>query len=97
MEQVSVHLYEDLCKADIILFKGDLNYRKLVSDMRWDYTTPFQVALRGFLPTNLVSMRTIKFNPLCDLEPAEAERFAKVDPSEKHSGIYALISFYRAN
>lgn len=97
MEKVSVHLYEDLCKADIILFKGDLNYRKLVSDMRWDYTTPFKTALRGFLPSSLVSMRTIKFNPLCDLEPAEAERFEKVDANEKHSGIYALISFYRAN
>lgn len=65
--------------------------------MRWDYTTPFKTALRGFLPSTLATLRTIKFNPLCDLDEEQAERFKKLDPLEKHSGIYALISFYRAN
>lgn len=97
MESVSVHLYEDLQKSDFILFKGDLNYRKLVSDMRWEYTTPFKTALRGFLPATLAAFRTIKFNPLCDLDEEQAERFKKVDKEEKHSGIYALISFYRGS
>ena len=97
MEKISVHLFEDLCKADIIFFKGDLNYRKLVSDMRWNYTTPLRTALRGFLPTSLVSMRTIKFNPLCDLDQQEAERFTKVDPKEQHTGVWALISFVKCH
>lgn len=63
--------------------------------MRWEYTTPFKVALRGFWPT-LATMRTIKFNPLCDLDNEQAERFKKINDSEKHSGIYAVISFHRA-
>ena len=63
--------------------------------MRWEHTTPFKVALRGFFPTSLITMRTIKFNPLCDLDKKQAERFKKVDVNEKHSGVYALISFYR--
>ncbi|KOS22477.1 UPF0364 protein [Escovopsis weberi] len=38
-------LHKDLKDAELVIFKGDLNYRKLVSDANWDPTTPFTTAI----------------------------------------------------
>ncbi|ETN40322.1 uncharacterized protein HMPREF1541_04598 [Cyphellophora europaea CBS 101466] len=38
-------LFEDMKEAELTVFKGDLNYRKLVGDANWDPTTPFQEAI----------------------------------------------------
>lgn len=40
-------LYADLAKAHLVIFKGDLNYRKLLGDFNWDFGTTFEEVLRG--------------------------------------------------
>lgn len=86
-------LYKKLSENALIIFKGDLNYRKLVGDIYWDFTTPFKTALRGFLPTNLVSLRTIKADTIAGLQPGQAESVEKVDSDWLITGKYALIEF----
>lgn len=59
-----------------MIFKGDLNYRKLVEDRKWDPTTSFEVATGGknFLPnTNFAIVRTVKADTISGLQKGLAE------------------------
>lgn len=44
MKPMAPQLYEELSQAKLVIFKGDLNYRKLVGDRLWPLSTPFEVA-----------------------------------------------------
>lgn len=48
MKEINENLYNKLAESHIAIFKGDLNYRKLIGDFTWDYTEDFRTCLRGF-------------------------------------------------
>ena len=61
MKTADVHLYRSLSASALIIFKGDLNYRKLLGDLDWDpKETSFAESLRDFKPTFLTTLRTNK-------------------------------------
>nr|XP_012136837.1 PREDICTED: UPF0364 protein C6orf211 homolog isoform X2 [Megachile rotundata] len=84
-------LYAKLSEAKIAIFKGDLNYRKLVGEINWEYTTEFTEALRGFQPTTILSFRTVKSDVCVGLPRGVAEELFKKDESWMFSGDYGLI------
>ena len=91
MERVAPDLYHSLSTAELLIFKGDLNYRKLLGDRKWAMTTPFGSAIRSFTPTSFVSLRTLKADILAGVA-AETEL-----PKESDwmvSGHYAVIQMY---
>ncbi|KAF9195468.1 hypothetical protein BGZ51_000043 [Haplosporangium sp. Z 767] len=93
-------LFQDMKQSDLWIFKGDLNYRKLVYDCNWPTTTPFVDAI-GPLGTNkgdsgvpsLVSLRTCKADVVVGLQDGVKERVEKVAEDWMVSGEYAVISF----
>lgn len=87
-------LYTTLQGADLVLFKGDLNYRKLTGDRDWEHTVSFETALRGFGPAPLCSLRTLKANIQVGLQPGQGEKLTSQDPSWMTSGKYAVIQFH---
>ncbi|XP_032398161.1 damage-control phosphatase ARMT1 [Etheostoma spectabile] len=87
-------LYATLQRADLLLFKGDLNYRKLTGDRDWDYTVGFNTALQGFGPAPLCSLRTLKANVQVGLQPGQGEKLGSQDPEWMTNGKYAVIQFY---
>uniref|UniRef100_A0A3P8TIM9 Sugar phosphate phosphatase n=1 Tax=Amphiprion percula TaxID=161767 RepID=A0A3P8TIM9_AMPPE len=89
-------LYATLQGADLVLFKGDLNYRKLTGDRDWDHTVAFNTALRGFGPAPLCSLRTLKANVQVGLQSGQGEKLTSQDPSWMTSGKYAVIQFYNS-
>ncbi|XP_006882863.1 PREDICTED: UPF0364 protein C6orf211 homolog [Elephantulus edwardii] len=91
MAQVAPDLYAELQKADLILFKGDLNYRKLTGDRKWAFTTPFHQALNGFHPAPLCSIRTLKAEVQVGLQPGQGEELAASEPSWLTTGKYGIF------
>lgn len=87
-------LYATLQGSDLVLFKGDLNYRKLTGDRYWDHTVAFRTALRGFEPAPLCSLRTLKGNVQVGLRPGQGEELSSQEPDWMTSSKYAVIQFY---
>lgn len=84
-------LYKILQSADLILFKGDLNYRKLVGDLSWHPTVPFKQALRGFEPSFICALRTLKADTLAGIDPVILSEVAQRSPDWMVTGEYAVI------
>lgn len=95
-------LYSDLKQLSLVVFKGDLNYRKLTGDLQWDPTTPFRTAVQGLaarLP--ILALRTCKADVVVGLKSGEYEELARQYEAAGHdvgefwtsSGKWAVISF----
>eukprot|EP01147_Barroeca_monosierra_P003418 gene3418-8291_t len=91
MPRLASELYCQLQKSHLAIFKGDLNYRKLVADRRWDYSTPLTNALCGFLPCPLAALRTLKSNPLVGVTKDVVEKAKQRDDAWNVNGTTAVI------
>ncbi|KAH8403041.1 hypothetical protein KR222_003610, partial [Zaprionus bogoriensis] len=86
-------LYRYISEAQLAIFKGDLNYRKLLGDYIWDPTEDFITCLRGFRPTNICAMRNVKCEVICGLPEGTADHLLRVDPTWMISGTYGVIQY----
>ncbi len=93
MAKRSPELYKDLSNSQLIIFKGDLNYRKLIGDRDWPHTTAFSKALWGFCPAPVCTLRTLKADLVVGLAPGKAEEMASKDEKWMVNGQYAVIEF----
>ncbi|MFE7231728.1 damage-control phosphatase ARMT1 family protein [Streptomyces sp. NPDC057596] len=84
-------LREEFAAATLTVFKGDLNYRRLVGDRLWPPTTPFADAT-GYFPGPLAALRTLKSDVITGLD---ADTEAALDAAEgerwRVAGTHALI------
>lgn len=93
MERLVPDLFLDLKTSDLIVFKGDLNYRKLAGDLKWAPTTSFRSALHGFCPAPLCTLRTLKCDLVVGLGEGVAEKAAKESEDWMLTGSFAVIQF----
>ncbi|KXN86683.1 hypothetical protein AN958_09767 [Leucoagaricus sp. SymC.cos] len=95
MKTLAPELFKYLSSSDLVIFKGDLNYRKLTGDIKWPAWTPFAEALRdlaGSFP--ILSLRTNKADVVVGVDRAVSEELdAKSGNKWRIDGSYALISF----
>ncbi|KAF1755379.1 hypothetical protein GCK72_021948 [Caenorhabditis remanei] len=93
MEKEAPELFEELTTSSLLIFKGDLNYRKLVGDRDWDLDTSFKTACRGFAPCPFFALRTLKAETVAGLSAASIDKLlAKFDEDNSWmtSGEYAV-------
>lgn len=87
-------LFNSLSQSQLIIFKGDLNYRKLLGDINWDHSQKFEIALRAFRPTSILSLRTVKCDLICGLPHGKSKELTEKDPIWMRTGEYGLIKLY---
>ncbi|KAH8253910.1 hypothetical protein KR032_007546 [Drosophila birchii] len=91
MKAVQPCLYVHLSEASLVIFKGDLNYRKLLGDINYKSTDSFADCLRGFLPTSVCALRTIKSDLYCGLALCQVEWLKEDDPDWVQTNEKAVI------
>lgn len=95
MKTYAPELFKYLSASDLVIFKGDLNYRKLTGDVKWPAWTLFTDALNdlaGSFP--ILSLRTNKADVVVGVERAVSEKLdAESGNKWRVDGSYALISF----
>ncbi|KAI9678888.1 MAG: hypothetical protein M1829_001872 [Trizodia sp. TS-e1964] len=82
-------LFEDLKKSELVIFKGDLNYRKLTADIMWQPHIQFQTAIGplGFLSgIRVLALRTCKSDVIAGLEAGQDEKLRESDGGGGLSG-----------
>lgn len=64
--QLPTDLTDDLAHSSLLIFKGDLNYRRLIEDRFWNYTTSIN-SLVDYLPVPAIALRTLKSDVLAGI------------------------------
>ncbi|CAG9116474.1 unnamed protein product [Plutella xylostella] len=108
MKEYDYNMYRKLQYASLILFKGDLNYRKLMGEVCWNPLTPFQKALQGFHPAPIIAVRTVKSDLISGMpkpkkskkkkkkKKGKGDRLAEIteaDPKWMETGNYGVIQY----
>ncbi len=86
------NLHQILSTSDFILLKGDANYRRLVGDSHWEFTTSFSDITRYF-PATFATLRTLKSELVVGLTSETVEAIAAEDPDWLIDGNWGVAMF----
>lgn len=90
--QMPESIQQELEQADLVFIKGDANYRRLLGDRHWDFSTPFSDIVCYF-PAPLVALRTLKSEVAAGLQPNQIASLNQDDPNWLTSGRWGVIQF----
>ena len=85
-------LRQELGKSDLIISKGDANYRRLLGDRHWPYTTPF-ASILSYTPAPLLALRALKAELACGLSEEQISRLNEEDADWLVNGRWGVIQF----
>jgi len=85
-------LRQDLAQARWVVVKGDANYRRLLGDRRWDFTTPLDAIVADF-PAPFIALRTLKSEVMAGLQQNQVDRLNQEDPQWLINGQWGVIQY----
>lgn len=83
-------LGDELAQSDLVILKGDLNYRRLLDDRHWPSTTRLE-DVTGAFPKPFLALRTLKAEIVVGLQEGQAETLAAVEPDWLINGRRGVI------
>lgn len=90
--QMPRSLFKEISNLDLVISKGDVNYRRLLSDRHWPYTTPITEIVHYF-PTSLLILRTLKGEIMVSLKEGQADKIEAEDPDWLVNGERGIIQY----
>ena len=90
--QMPQGLRRELDKADLVILKGDVNYRRILDDRHWPFTTRMEM-VAAYFPAPFVSLRTLKGEIMVGLRPEQVEALDASDPTWLINGKRGVIQF----
>lgn len=89
-------LRQILAPTSLVIVKGDANYRRLLGDRHWDFTTPF-AEIVNYFPAPVVALRTLKAELACGLQTEQVDRLNAEDANWLTNGQRGVIQFALPN
>jgi len=86
------HLVQDFSQSDLIISKGDANYRRWFGDRKWEPETPLEDGL-GYLPTPMLLLRVLKAEIVVGLGEGVSAKMDELDPTWMYNGRWGVIQF----
>jgi uncharacterized protein with ATP-grasp and redox domains len=83
-------LIETLAASDLVLLKGDVNYRRLLSDRHWPKNSSME-DIAAYFPATFAVLRTLKSEIIVDLDEETAVALDHLDPDWMVNGERGLI------
>jgi hypothetical protein len=80
-------------RCDLAFIKGDANYRRLLGDLEWDFSTPFQDVVGNYFPCPVCALRTLKAEVGCGMEVKKVENAMKLDDNWSTNGRFGVVHF----
>ena len=90
--QMPEPLSAELARSDLVIFKGDVNYRRLLDDAHWPHSARLET-IAGYIPAPFVTLRTLKGEIMVGLESGQAEAIAAQDPTWLINGKRGVIQY----
>lgn len=99
-------VWQDMQSASLVVVKGDLNHRRLLSDLVWPRTTPFRTGIQALATSSglrILTLRTCKADAVVGLPAGREEELERQWVKEHgegvnrhawaHSGRWAVVQF----
>ncbi len=85
-------LQRELGTATLVISKGDANFRRLLGDRHWPYTTPF-ADIVCYFPAPLLTLRTHKSEVACGLTSEQINTLDRVDSTWRINGHWGGMQY----
>jgi hypothetical protein len=85
-------LSKSLAGSSLVISKGDMNFRRLIGDLRWDETIPFS-QVTAYFPAPLASLRVSKSEAVVGLRPGQVTELDAHEPGWRSNGRWGMILF----
>jgi len=87
-------LARELAESDVCLLKGDANYRRLISDRKWDPWVSME-EITEYFPCPFAVLRTMKSEIVVDTPRRLFDRLSAEDPQWMVSGRRGIVRYVR--
>ena len=90
--EMPARIRQDLSRSNLLVSKGDANYRRLLGDRHWPPATALSEVVR-YLPAPVLVLRVAKAEIAVGLRPGQAEELDRIDPDWRIDGDWGMIQF----